>query len=177
MALITIGSLVQSGQVAEIDPYSPTALEDEYKSINSNVYSLALRDVGPAPKMFLAGTSSLPEFTASGIAPESLLKLPYRVRHAAAADPDRSKPTRTGRTPRSNARVFEKLSAEFNRGSAARQSLRLPRSRMAKTPGMRSSATTALELQPLPSPRLKATSAGGGSDVNSHQNQPLTFAR
>lgn len=90
MALITIGSLVQPGQVAEIDPYSPTALEDEYKSINPNVYSLALRDVGPAPKMFLAGTSSLPEFTASGIAPESLLKLPYRVRHAAAADPDRS---------------------------------------------------------------------------------------
>lgn len=43
----------------------------------------ALAASGPAPTLFAQG--DLPKFTGSGISPESLLDLPWMVRHAAAA--------------------------------------------------------------------------------------------
>ncbi|MGC4112322.1 MAG: hypothetical protein QM747_18270 [Nocardioides sp.] len=44
-----------------------------------------------APKMFSAGTADLPPFTASGLPPEELLKLPFGMRHAVAAEPNITK--------------------------------------------------------------------------------------
>lgn len=72
-----------------LDPYGLNPLAEDYRQVNAETYNLALSKAGPPPKMFAGGTADLPAFTASGIDPQHLLKLPYAVRHyvAALADP------------------------------------------------------------------------------------------
>ncbi len=74
--------------VVRIDPYGANPLADDYEQVNAATYAAALSEGGPPPKMFSAGTSDTPAFTASGLDPKLLLKLPYTARHAVAAEPD-----------------------------------------------------------------------------------------
>lgn len=70
-----------------INPYDPNPLADLARAEDAVRYEQVAAVVPPS-KMFAGGTSDVPAFTASGIDPQLLLRLPYRVRHAAAATPD-----------------------------------------------------------------------------------------
>ncbi|MCD4525238.1 hypothetical protein [Nocardioides sp. cx-173] len=70
-----------------IDPYAPNPFADRAKLIDPVRFE-QVSAVKEPPKMFAGGTSDTPAFTASGIDPELLLRLPAGVRHAAAAEPD-----------------------------------------------------------------------------------------
>lgn len=70
----------------DIDPYSANPLEQDMA--NSPAYAPAKASGVPVPKMFQGGTADLPVFTASGIDPAQLMKLPFTMRHAMAAEPD-----------------------------------------------------------------------------------------
>jgi hypothetical protein len=67
--------------------YDPNPLAEAIRSTNPLRYDQVIAIKAP-PKMFAGGAADYPAFTASGIDPEQLLKLPYGVRHAAAAEPD-----------------------------------------------------------------------------------------
>jgi hypothetical protein len=86
MPLIEMGSLF-ARRTVQIDPYGLNPLLDDYRQINPVLVDIATRQNGEPPKMFLGGLADLPEFTSSGIPPESLLRLPFRIRHAVAAEP------------------------------------------------------------------------------------------
>lgn len=86
MAIIALTSMFDHRRVVDIDPYGLNPLVDDYRGVNSLLLDIATRQNGEPPKMFLAGLADLPEFTASGLPPASLLRLPFRVRHAAAAE-------------------------------------------------------------------------------------------
>lgn len=91
IALITTTSLVSGeGFKVQINPYAPNPLADDYEQVNPATYATAVAKAGPPPKMFDGGMSDLPPFTASGVDPQVLLRLPFTARHAAAAVPDRS---------------------------------------------------------------------------------------
>ncbi|MFY0406904.1 hypothetical protein [Solicola sp. PLA-1-18] len=70
-----------------VDNYATNPLADWYAEVYPERFK-AVSAVKDPPKMFAGGTSDTPAFTASGIDPELLLKLPVGVRHAAAAEPD-----------------------------------------------------------------------------------------
>jgi hypothetical protein len=70
-----------------IDPYAPNPLADEVRERDPFRYE-QVAAVKEPPKLFAGGTSDIPAFTASGIDPQHLLKLPAGIRHAAAANPD-----------------------------------------------------------------------------------------
>lgn len=88
MSTIDIVSIISPPARVVIDPYGPNPLAEDYKQVNPATYGISEREAGPAPKMFAGGTQDLPAFTASGIDPRLLLKLPYGIRHATAAEPD-----------------------------------------------------------------------------------------
>jgi hypothetical protein len=69
------------------DPYSPNPLADMLRERDPYRYE-QVAAVKEPPKLFAGGTSDTPAFTASGIDPQLLLKLPVGIRHAAAANPD-----------------------------------------------------------------------------------------
>lgn len=73
-----------------LDVYGLNPLADDFRQVNPATYDVALSKAGPPPKMFAGGTADLPAFTASGIDPTHLLKLPYTARHHAAALADPS---------------------------------------------------------------------------------------
>ena len=70
-----------------VDPYSPNPFADLIRETDPFRYEQVSAVKAP-PKMFAGGQSDTPAFTASGIDPELLLRLPAGVRHAAAAQPD-----------------------------------------------------------------------------------------
>lgn len=70
-----------------VDPYAPNALADEVRERDPLRFE-KVAAVKEPPKLFAGGTSDIPAFTASGIDPQHLLKLPVGIRHAAAANPD-----------------------------------------------------------------------------------------
>lgn len=70
-----------------VDPYSPNPFADLIRETDPYRYEKVAAVVAP-PKMFAGGRSDTPAFTASGIDPELLLRLPPGVRHAAAAEPN-----------------------------------------------------------------------------------------
>ena len=89
MTTVEISSLIAGPLfLVRIDPYAANPLADDYREVNAATYAAALSEGGPPPKMFSAGTSDTPAFTASGLDPKLLLKLPYTARHAVAAEPD-----------------------------------------------------------------------------------------
>ncbi len=70
-----------------VNLYAANPLADAAREGDPAWYA-AISAAVPAPKMFAGGTADLPAFTASGIDPQLLLRLPYGVRHAAAAEPN-----------------------------------------------------------------------------------------
>lgn len=72
-----------------INPYAANPIVDDVAALSPAAYEAATRE-GQAPKLFSGGRSDVPPFTASGLDPQLLLKLPYGVRHAAASEPDRA---------------------------------------------------------------------------------------
>lgn len=79
---ITTSSEFDRGHQVTIDPYGTNPLEEDARQ---NLRGIRMS--GQAPKMFAGGTEDLPAFTATGLDPRLLLKLPYGVRHYAAAEP------------------------------------------------------------------------------------------
>lgn len=79
---ITSNSHFDAAHQVSIDPYGKNPLEQDARQ---NLRGMRMR--GTAPKMFMGGSEDLPPFTASGLDPRLLLKLPYQVRHYAAAEP------------------------------------------------------------------------------------------
>jgi len=69
------------------DPYGANPLAEEMKARDPLRYE-AVAAVKQSPKLFAGGTADVPPFTASGIDPQLLLRLPVGIRHAAAANPD-----------------------------------------------------------------------------------------
>jgi hypothetical protein len=69
----------------QLDPYGVNPLEVDMAG--SPAYAPAKASGIPVPKLFQNGADDLPAFTASGLDPKLLLKLPYGMRHAVAAEP------------------------------------------------------------------------------------------
>jgi hypothetical protein len=69
------------------DPYGINPLADEIRERDPFRFEEVSKFAEP-PKLFANGTADVPAFTASGIDPQHLLKLPVGIRHAAAANPD-----------------------------------------------------------------------------------------
>ncbi len=70
-----------------IDPYALNPLADAIRERDPARYG-QVSAVMAAPKLFAGGTADTPAFTASGVDPQLLLRLPVGIRHAAAANPD-----------------------------------------------------------------------------------------
>lgn len=90
MTDVMITSLISPPAKILIDVYVANGLAADYQAVNSANYAVSVREAGPPPKMFLDGTADLPLFTASGIDPATLAKLPFACRHYAAGVPDRA---------------------------------------------------------------------------------------
>lgn len=88
MTTIQITSLISPPAKVSIDPYGRNPLAEDCRQASKPAYDIAVRNPGPPPKLFTNGTADLPAFTASGIDPRLLLKLPYTARHYAASEPD-----------------------------------------------------------------------------------------
>jgi len=69
-------------EVGERNPLVAAAYRNNYRR------AIAAEDVAPAPTLFAAG--DLPDFTASGIHPEALLRVPWNARQALAAEPNQA---------------------------------------------------------------------------------------
>ncbi|MCH1867083.1 hypothetical protein [Nocardioides sp. CFH 31398] len=69
------------------DPYSANPLAEMLAERDPWRFD-RLTKVSTPPKMFANGTADVPAFTASGIEPNELLRLPFGVRHAVAENPD-----------------------------------------------------------------------------------------
>jgi hypothetical protein len=82
---ITIQSLFNSRAVVTIDPWRPNPIADDASLSVPVTYNAAQVSGGEPPTFFALG--DLPTFLASGVDPQVLTSLPYRVRHAAAAEP------------------------------------------------------------------------------------------
>lgn len=89
MTAIRKTSLVSGeGFKVEIDPFDSNPLADDYMAVNPGNFLASWQHAGDPPKLFDGGRSDLPPFTASGIDPQHLLRLPFTARHAAAAMTD-----------------------------------------------------------------------------------------
>ncbi len=69
------------------DAYGTNPLAEEIRERDPYRFAQVAAVKAP-PKMFANGTADVPAFTASGIEPDLLLRLPGGIRHAAAANPD-----------------------------------------------------------------------------------------
>jgi len=76
------GSRFSRDTVIDLDLYGRNPLLDDLRQTVPAVYAAAMRE-GPPPTMF--GTGDLPPFTASGIDPQQLMRVPWFARHEAAA--------------------------------------------------------------------------------------------
>lgn len=72
--------------VEDYAPYNP--LLNQVSKTQPAIVQVALTE-GPAPTMWVSG--NLPPFTASGLDPQVLNRLPWATRHWAAAEPDKLK--------------------------------------------------------------------------------------
>jgi len=76
---LPIGSLGTTP--VRIDPWAANPIVDGLQAKNPATYAAALAD-GPPPTLFESG--DLPPFTASGVDVQTLMRLPFAVRHFAA---------------------------------------------------------------------------------------------
>lgn len=82
------GLLASDNRDVYVDPFDTNPLEQEAAW---RWHELYMAKTSQAPKMFQGGQADVPAFTASGLDPQQLLKLPAGVRHYAAAEPDLEK--------------------------------------------------------------------------------------
>ncbi len=82
---VTMRSAFNPTTTVHIDPWSPNPLLDDAKQAQPALVDLARKTNGDPPSMFESG--DLPPFTASGVDPQHLTRLPFRTRHAAATEP------------------------------------------------------------------------------------------
>ena len=80
------GRGVAAARPAPDTTFARNPLADQIRASNPVLAELAAADA-PAPTLFAGG--DLPSFTASGVDPKVLTELPWQLRHAAAAEPDR----------------------------------------------------------------------------------------
>ncbi|MFI8569858.1 hypothetical protein ACIGGF_25225 [Rhodococcus sp. NPDC078407] len=66
------------------NPWSLNGIADEAWAVDPIRYTAAMRVNGPPPKMFRGGLADLPGVTGSGLDPQELEKVPYRLRHFVA---------------------------------------------------------------------------------------------
>lgn len=85
---IAIRSAFSPGSQVTYDPYGPNPLAEDARQHDPAAAAAAV-GIGPAPTMFTAG--DLPAFTASGLDPRELRKLPWPARLVVAADPDQAR--------------------------------------------------------------------------------------
>jgi 2-oxoacid dehydrogenase-like protein with E3 subunit-binding domain len=78
-------SVFASAEVV-VDDFSSNPLVDDFRQANPGIYQQAVGE-GEPPTLFESG--DLPPFTASGVDPQMLNRLPWQVRHAAARATDR----------------------------------------------------------------------------------------
>lgn len=81
----TVRSTFGAGQMVATDPYGPNPLAEDARQFDPESYAAAVRISAP-PTPFAAG--ALPTFTASGIDPRDLAKLPWQARLVVAGDSD-----------------------------------------------------------------------------------------
>lgn len=90
----TLRSLFVNGNVS-IDPWSENGVAAEYRAMWPEEFAIAARfhakDDPKLPGMFAGGKQNFPTATASGIDPEMLAQVPYRVRHAIAGEPSQAR--------------------------------------------------------------------------------------
>jgi hypothetical protein len=82
------GGLGASAMELQSDPYGPNPLVTDLSIRNQTLFELASARA-TAPTLFASG--DLPPFTASGVDPQVLTRLPFTMRHAAAAERDAGK--------------------------------------------------------------------------------------
>lgn len=76
-----------SDPVTEAAAHAANPLADWLKAEFGEAFAAASR-IRPVPELFAAG--ALPPFTASGLDPAELLRVPWWARHAVAVEPDRA---------------------------------------------------------------------------------------
>jgi hypothetical protein len=77
-----------NGLPLTVDPFGPNPYVTDLSSTHPGVFEAASQRQA-APTLFAGG--DLPPFTASGLNPEMLERLPFTMRHAAASERDTSK--------------------------------------------------------------------------------------
>jgi hypothetical protein len=82
---VVVGSAFGRGVNVTIDPWAPNPLLDDLRQSQPANFAAASAEA-PAPTLFESG--DLPPFTASGVDPQQLVRLPYTLRHAAAGTSD-----------------------------------------------------------------------------------------
>lgn len=83
--LVDMPSSLDPSRTVSIDPYGRNPLLADAEQTSPEAYRMALTEA-PAPDVFLSGP--LPPFLASGVDVRELLRLPWFVRHYAAAAPE-----------------------------------------------------------------------------------------
>ncbi len=81
---VTMRSAFNPTTTVHIDPWSTSPLLDDAEQAQPALVAVARKTNGDPPNMFVSG--DLPAFTASGIDPQHLMRLPFRTRHAAATE-------------------------------------------------------------------------------------------
>lgn len=83
--VVPVKSAFNPTATVRIDPWSANPLLDDAEQAHPALVDLARKTNGDPPSMFESG--DLPPFTASGVDPQHLTRLPFRTRHAAATEP------------------------------------------------------------------------------------------
>lgn len=82
---VTMRSAFNPTTTVHVDPWSTNPLLDDAEQAQPALVDLARKTNGDPPTLFESG--DLPPFTASGVDPQHLTRLPFRTRHAAATEP------------------------------------------------------------------------------------------
>jgi len=83
--VVPVRSTFNPTTTVQIDPWSANPLLDDAEQAQPALAAVARKTNGPPPTLFESG--DLPPFTASGVDPQHLMRLPFRTRHAAATEP------------------------------------------------------------------------------------------
>ncbi len=83
--VVTQRSTFAPEKTITLDPWSVNPLLDDAEQAQPALVAVARTSNGEPPTLFESG--DLPPFTASGVDPQHLTRLPFRTRHAAATEP------------------------------------------------------------------------------------------
>lgn len=83
---------IGGGKGGYVHPVSARFAPDPSQFVDPRVWaSASARASEPPPRLFNSGDGDVPAATASGLPPETLYEIPWRARHAVAAEPDRGR--------------------------------------------------------------------------------------